>query len=306
MSQATSVNDSRAATRRGIFAMSLAMAAFVTNDSIVKFISESLPTAQLVFVRGLFAVLLLLLVARLTGALNFASLRGLGQPRVMLRAGFDATATLLYLSALPHLPLGNATAINMSTPLLITLFAVLFFKERVGLGRWLAVAIGFAGVLLIVQPAAAAFNAWTLLCLSGTVFHSARDLTTRYIPRQVDSVIITLATALLVTLFAGAWLLLQGWQAMVPKQYFLLAATSVFLSAGYYLIIVGMRDGEMSVIAPFRYTGLLFALLFGWLIWRDVPNALAWCGISLVVGAGLYVLHSERERTRAAMDAAPD
>ncbi len=75
---------------------------------------------------------------------------------------------------------------------------------------------------------------------------------------------------------------------------------------GYYLIIVGMRSGEMSVIAPFRYTGLLFALAMGWVIWGDVPNTLAWTGIALLLGAGLYVLHSERGRARTELEAAPD
>ena len=85
---------------------------------------------------------------------------------------------------------------------------------------------------------------------------------------------------------------LQGWQPPTAKQLLLLAAAAVFLSAGYYLVITGMRAGEMSVIAPFRYTGLLFALVLGWAVWGDVPNALAWAGIALLVGAGLYVLRS--------------
>jgi drug/metabolite transporter (DMT)-like permease len=85
---------------------------------------------------------------------------------------------------------------------------------------------------------------------------------------------------------------LQGWQTPTARQLLLLAAAAVFLSAGYYLVITGMRAGEMSVIAPFRYTGLLFALVLGWAVWGDVPNALAWAGIAMLVGAGLYVVRS--------------
>lgn len=297
-----------AANRRGIFAMALAMAAFVVNDSLVKHVSESLPGPQLIFVRGLFATVLMLVVSHVLGAWKApdGGLRAMLSGRVPLRSALDAMATMIYLTSLFHLPIGNATAINMAAPLFITLFAVWFFKERVDLARWLAVGTGFVGVLLIVQPSAAGFNAYALLCLAGTLFHAGRDLLTRRIPQSVPSVLITLATAIAVTLLSGAITALQGWQPMTARHGFLLATASIFLCVGYYLIIVGMRTGEMSVIAPFRYSGLLFALVLGWAVWGDVPNALAWAGIALLVGAGLYVLHGERARSRAALDAASD
>ena len=305
MSSPQAGSAQRAANRRGIAAMSLAMASFVANDALVKYVSQSLPAAQLIFIRAVFATLLLLVVARALGALTAAGVRMMGQRRVVLRAGLDALGTFTYLTSLFHLPIGNATAINMATPLMITLMAVLVFKERVGLARWIAVATGFAGVLLIVQPSAAGFNAFALLCLVGTFFHAARDLTTRAIDTAVPSILITLATALAVLALAGLLTATQGWQAPTARQLALLAAASVFLSAGYFLIITGMRTGNISVIAPFRYTGLLFALALGWLVWGDVPNALAWAGIALLMGAGLYVLHGER-RASAGLDAASD
>lgn len=292
--------------------MLFAMASFVTNDALVKYVSESLPAAQLIFIRGLFSIVLLLAVAHAMGLLRpgprqtASALRHILQRPVLLRSVLDALATMAYLSALFHLPLGNATAINMATPLFITLFAVLALGERVGPARWLAIAAGFAGVLLVVQPSAAGFNAWALLGLVGTLFHTARDLTTRFIARSVPSVLITVSTAVAVTLLSGVVSAVQGWQAISPQHLALLATASVFLSAGYYLLILGMREGEMSVIAPFRYTALLFALMMGWLVWGDVPNPLAWSGIALLVGAGLYMLHSERSRSQAALDAAPD
>lgn len=292
--------------------MLFAMASFVTNDALVKYVSESLPAAQLIFIRGLFSIVLLLAVAQAMGLLRpgprhtASALRHILQRPVLLRSVLDALATMAYLSALFHLPLGNATAINMATPLFITLFAVLALGERVGPARWLAIAAGFAGVLLVVQPSAAGFNAWALLGLVGTLFHTARDLTTRFIARSVPSVLITVSTAVAVTLLSGVVSAVQGWQAISPQHLALLATASVFLSAGYYLLILGMREGEMSVIAPFRYTALLFALMMGWLVWGDVPNPLAWSGIALLVGAGLYMLHSERSRSQAALDAAPD
>lgn len=290
----------RAANRRGILAMSFGMASFVTNDALVKYVSQALAPSQLIFIRGLFATLLLLAVAHAMGATRQMGM--LLQRPVLARALLDALATVTYLTSLFHLPIGNATAINMATPLFITLFAVLALRERVGPGRWLAIGTGFTGVLLVVQPSGAAFNAYALLCLGGTLLHASRDLMTRVIDARVPSILITLSTAVAVTLLAGAWSLLQDWQPMAWHQLALLAAAALFLSIGYYLLITSMRAGEMSVIAPFRYTALLYALSLGYAVWGDVPNALAWSGIALLVAAGLHVLHGERTRVRPELE----
>jgi drug/metabolite transporter (DMT)-like permease len=284
----------RASNRRGVIAMSAGMASFVANDAIVKVVSESLPSGQLIFLRGVFATVLLLAIVAGMGQLR--EVRRLRDGRVVLRAFLDACATLTYLTSLFHLPIGNATAINMATPLFITLFAVIAFHEKVGGARWLAILTGFTGVLLVVQPSGAAFNAYALLCLGGTLLHASRDLLTRTIDRSIPSLLVTLSTAVAVTILSGLWSLQQDWRPASSLDLARLAAASVFLSCGYFLLTIAMRAGEMSVIAPFRYAGLLFALLLGFVVWGDVPNALAWAGIALLVGAGLYVLHSERRR----------
>jgi drug/metabolite transporter (DMT)-like permease len=278
--------------------MAAGMASFVANDSLVKYVSQSLPGSELIFIRGLFATALVFVAAHAMGATR--QLHLLRSKRIALRAAFDAFATMTYLTSLFHLPIANATAINMATPLFITLFAVIGFKEKVGALRYLALATGFAGVLLVVQPSAAGFNAYALLCLFGTVLHASRDLTTRTIDQSVPAILITLSTAVAVTVLAGVFgLFTGGWQAVNPQQLGLLALASVFLSGGYLLLTIAMRSGEMSLVAPFRYTGLLFALVLGFAVWGEVPNALAWGGIALLVGAGWVVLHGER-RTAAA------
>ena len=282
--------------RRGIIDMSGAMALFIANDALVKLVSASLPSLQLIFIRGVFASILMLLVCQAMGAFKRATPQGalpvrqLLHPKVLMRATLDASASLVYLTALFHMPLGNATAINMATPLVITIMAVFYMHERVNLARWLAIGVGFIGVLLIVQPAAEGFNVWALLCLAGTLLHAGRDLMTRVIPRSVPSLLITLSTVLSVSLFSGVLTLFQGWKPFTNTHLALLGAAGVLLSGGYFLLIRAMRAGEMSLIAPFRYTGLLFALVLGWWFWGDVPNALAFIGIALLVAAGLYML----------------
>ena len=275
-----------------------AVACFVANDALVKFVSQNLPAAQLIFLRGAMATTLVLAVAQASGAT--ARIREGLRGWVLIRAGVDAVATMLYLSSLFQLPIANATAINLAAPIFMTVFAALFMHQRAGFARWLAIAIGFMGVVLIIQPRADGFNLYALVCLAGTVLHAARDLLTRKIPRAVPSILITLATAAAVTLLAGGLSLVQGWRTFGAAQLGLLALASVFLATGYYLIINSMRHGEMSLIAPFRYSGLLFAVVLGYTIRGDVPNLVAWCGIVLLVGSGLYVLYHERQRVRRA------
>ena len=136
----------------------------------------------------------------------------LTQRPVLLRAALDALATMAYLTSLFHLPIGNASAINMASPMFIALYAAVVWRERVSPARWLAIAGGFTGVLLIVQPAAEAFNAWSLMCLFATLLHTGRDLITRRIALTVPSILITLTTSIAVLLLTGPWSLLQGWQ----------------------------------------------------------------------------------------------
>lgn len=276
--------------------MSLGMASFLANDGLVKYLSESLPAAQLICIRGLFATVLMLLIARHMGLLRPSPLAGahplrqLAQGPVLLRSVIDALATMAYLGALFHMPIGNATAINSASPLFLTLYAAVMWREPVGRLRWVLVVGGFAGVLLIVQPKAEGFNAWALLCLLATMLHAARDVVTRAISPSVPSVMVTLATAATVTLVSGAISLFEGWHAVTATQLALLATASVFLSGGYYFVILGMREGDVSVISPFRYTSLLYALLIGWAVWGDIPNTLAMAGITLLVVAGVLMV----------------
>lgn len=285
--------------------MTAAMVCFISNDALVKYVSASLPTPQLIFVRGVLTTLWLLLVVALGGQLG--QWRRLGTPSIWIRALLDAAATFIYLTSLFHLPLGNATAINLAAPLFLVLFAVLMLGERVSLQRWLLIWAGFAGVLLVVQPRAEGFNGYAVLCVIGTLFHAARDLMTRRVPAEVPSLWITLTTASMVTVLAGLWTASTAWTPLDTGSAWRLAAASVLLATAYHLLTLSMRAGDMSVIGPFRYSGLLVALVLGFLVWGEVPNALAWVGIVLLVASGLALLLNERARSRrAALDAATD
>jgi drug/metabolite transporter (DMT)-like permease len=283
----------RAANRLGIRLMMLSMACFIANDALVKFVSQSMPSGQLILLRGLMATALIGVYMYATGAV--VRPRQLTTGWVAVRATLDAAATFAYLLSLFHLPIANATAINMATPLFITVLAVVWLGARLGPWRWGATLAGFGGVLLVIQPSADGFNAFAWLCLFGTFLHALRDFVTPRIAVAVPSIAITLATAAAVTGVATVVTLLQGWEPVTGRQLALLAVAAVFLAAGYHLIIRATRTGDLAVVAPFRYSGLLMAVALGWVVWGDVPNLLAWFGIALVIAAGLYLLRHERD-----------
>jgi drug/metabolite transporter (DMT)-like permease len=206
---------------------------------------------------------------------------------------------MLYLVSLFHLPISSATAINMTSPLIIAGLAALLLGERVGPHIWLAAVAGFVGVLLIVQPQADGLDGYVILCVLATVLLSVRDLLTRRVHVRIPSILVTLSTTVSVTLLAGAFALLEGWSPVGTFDLGLLAVAAVFLAAAYFLTISSMRRGDLSLVAPFRYSGLLFATIVGFAIWGDIPNALGWSGIVLLIGSGIYVLHASR-RARAA------
>jgi drug/metabolite transporter (DMT)-like permease len=282
------------ANRAGILWMSFGMSAFIGNDALIKAVGTRVPAAQMIVVRGVMAIALILLVAWRMGALD--RLRDIARGWVVVRAGCEGVGTFLYLAGLFHLPLANVTAINLASPLFIAVLARLIYQEQVSAARWLAIGLGFCGVMMIIQPSGEGFNIYALMSLAATLIFAGRDLMTRKIPPSTPSILITLATASTVWLLAGGVLSWQGWVPMSWHDVGLLAIASVFLSAGYYSVIAAMRQGEMSVVAPFRYVGLLWALLIGFVIWGDIPNALAWAGIALLIGAGLYMLRQQRTK----------
>jgi len=240
-------DDAALATRRSIRLMVLAMLAFTLNDTLVKLASESMPTGQLIFLRGVLATAFVLVAVRLGGATL--------QPKrlvtgwVAVRAVIDAFATLVFLVSLFHLPLATATAINMATPLVIAAMAAWWLGERVPLARWVVIGVGFGGVLLVIQPGPQGFNAWAWLCLAGTLLTAARDTITRRIPPDMPSIGITLATAVAVSLLALGVMAFEGWEPMTWREWALLTGAAAFLAVSLCLPADG-RGAGLGVLGP--------------------------------------------------------
>ncbi len=287
---------SRSENIRGIVAMLASMAVFVVNDTLVKVAAASLPTGEAIFVRGIFTVALCGCLIVGTGA-AWALPHALS-PRVLLRGLADVGGTVFFLSALVRMPMGDVFGILQFTPLAITAAAALFLGARVGWRRWTATCVGLVGVLIIVRPGGDAFTPYALLVMASVAFSVARDLLTRGVGTGVPTLVIAGASASIVTLSSLGFTLFETWIWPSPATVLFLAAASVALLAGQYCLIAAMRIGEIAVVAPFRYSIILWAVLSGFLVWREVPDALTWLGIAIVSAAGLYTFLREQHLAR--------
>jgi len=280
----------------GAFLMMGSMAAFTINDACVKATGGALPLFQLLTIRGVLSSLMIYFLARRLGALDFRQSRR-DWTLIALRSLSEVGAAYFFLTALMNMPLANVTAMLQVLPLTVTIGAALFFSERVGWRRTLAIATGFCGMLLIVRPGPDGFNAYALHALVAVVFVTSRDLVTRRMSSEVPSMLVTLTSAMAVLVFsalastATAWVPLNGWLMV------LLLGSSLFIMGGYVLSVAVMRVGEVSFVAPFRYTGLLWALILGWLVFGDWPDSVTLIGAVIVVMSGLFTLSRERVRS---------
>ncbi|WP_028335437.1 MULTISPECIES: DMT family transporter [Bradyrhizobium] len=282
---------------RGSLFMAAAMASFTVNDTITKAVSAELNIGEILLVRGLVAMVLVAALAWYRDALRSFSVLLIWP--VGLRVLGEIGGTLTYLSAIAQIPLANASAIFQALPLVITLGAALVFGEPVGWRRWLAIAAGFIGVLVIVRPGAEGFSQAALLALASVGFCAVRDLATRRIPKHLPTVFITLLTTVTVTT-AGAVVLvpLGGWRAPSGNALGLLTLAAVLILIGYQCIIVSLRTGDISAVAPFRYTALPWAMLTGYLAFGHQPDGPMLAGAAIIVASGLYAFYRERKRDK--------
>jgi drug/metabolite transporter (DMT)-like permease len=284
--------------RRGILAMSASVVVFIFNDALIKLAAETMPPLQAIGLRGCFATLWCVLALMVRGELRHVS--RLAHPWVALRGLLEAGAAVSYLVALAYIPFAIATAVNMSTPLFLAVLAVLFLGETVGWRRWSAIAVGFTGVLMVIQPQPGDINGWTWLVVLASFVGATRDVIARWVPAHVPTLVVSLSSAVTLAVVGCVWATLDGWQPMSGHGVLLVMGSSLLLAAGYQLLMISLRSGAaFSVIGSFRYASVLWAIAIGYVLWGDVPNLLAVAGIAVVVAAGLYILQRERVRQRA-------
>jgi drug/metabolite transporter (DMT)-like permease len=287
---------------RGIVAMLAGMFCFVASDTLIKIVGRDLPVGQIMFVRGLFASVLMGSIVALSGGLSLVP-AVLRRPLVGWRTLAEAGATLCFFAGLVRLPFADAAAIGQFTPLAVTAAAAIFLNEPVGWRRWLATVVGLLGVMIIIRPGTSAFN-WAALFIVGCVaFVTVRDLTTRQIGAAVPATLLVCLSVVAVTVVGLCMKPFEVWVSPTTWHIGALALSALGVSGGYYGTIIAMRSGEISVIAPFRYAVMLYALFWGYLVFNEVPDRATWIGITIVIGAGLYTVYREHVRRREAAPA---
>jgi drug/metabolite transporter (DMT)-like permease len=288
---------------RGILAVLIGSAAFVVNDALVKLVSVELPSGEIIVVRGVIATAFLIVGVVAMGATR--PLSTLTSKMMILRLLTAAGATTFIVISLRYAPLATVNTVLQVTPLLVTAGAAVVYGEKVGPRRWMAALAGFLGVVLIVRPGNADLGAAAYIVLIALTFTTLRDLTTRGLDHSIPSVFVAAASAAAVTLsgfavapFDTPWTMPTSW----AWQLMVVSAVCQFIANTF--IIIALRTGEIAVIAPFRYVAAPLSILLGYLWWGDIPDALAFAGIALVIAAGLYTLNRERGGlTRAAAPA---
>jgi drug/metabolite transporter (DMT)-like permease len=277
---------------RNILLLLAAMAAFVANDTCMKVLSQSLPLFETILLRGIPTTLVLFLMMRARGA----SLHGLlsrDKATLGLRCLGEVLATLSFLAALRHMPIANLSAIMQSLPLAVTLAAALLLGDAIGPRRLAAILVGFVGVLIIVRPGTDGFDSWSLLGLVSVAFVVLRDLTTRMINPAIPSVSVAVLASVSVTVTAAILTPLDSWVVPNAHDLALILLASAFLIVGYLTVVMAQRTGEFSVIAPFRYSALVFAMAAGWLVFGEWPDGMTMIGSGIVIATGVYMFRRE-------------
>ena len=282
----------------GAIYMALAMAAFSCSDALSKSVISVMNAGEIMLLRGLMTTAVVTLMAWQMGALR--SLTIMAQPIILLRIVCEALAAVTYITALGMMPIANASAILQALPLAVTLGAAVFLKEPVGWRRWSAIAVGFCGVLVIIRPGPEGFTPAALIVVASMLVTAARDLATRCIDKTVPSLMITVCTAISVSAIGGVLIVpLGGWRPVDLNTFLHLALAAIMVLAGYQTVILAMRIGEISVVAPLRYLSLIFSALLGMIFFGEMPDLWTAIGSAIVIASGLYTFYRESRRKNA-------
>lgn len=291
-------------TLRGIVMMVVAMAAFAVEDALIKLAAASMPPGQILAMLGFPGALIFAAWAR-AGGHAVMTRAALSRPMV-LRNLFEVTGTLGFVTSLSLIPLSTASAILQATPLVVTAGAALFLGDPVGWRRWMAVGVGFAGVVLILRPGVEGFDVNALWAVLGVMGLAARDLVTRRLVATLPTPVVAAWAFAAVALLGCAMLVASG-GAVLPgprPMAFVLAALVVGIGA-YWAIVEATRAGDVVAITPFRYTRLIFALAIGAVLFGERPDAAVLGGAALIIASGLYTFARERARARRTLASAP-
>jgi len=270
-------------------------------DAIAKFAVGHFSSIQIMGIRSTLVLAMMLAYLAATGQLVLLRTR---RPVAHLVRGLAAAGSMwCFFESLRSLPLATAIAICFGAPLLMTAYSVVLLREKVGVHRWTAVAVGFAGVGVIIGPDAAdgLVSTGALLALSAAALYALGMTMVRWLsPTESDMTMIVMQCVVQMGVGLVGMALLPGTLGPVPDSgWIAIVAMSVLVILGQFLSYRAFRLAPVGAIAPFNYTELVWAAIIGWVIWSEWPTDNVWYGAAIVVAAGLYVIWRERVRAAA-------
>ena len=271
--------------------MVIASGLLTVNDAIVKWLTQSYPVGQVMSLRGVFVIAIVVASAmarRRTGELRVSSWR-----LQLTRGALMSMSTFLFVTALALMPIADAIAIAFAGPVIATALAAVLLKEPVGWRRWSAIAIGFAGVVVMVRPTPDLIRLVAIVPLLAALMGAFRDIVTRKMGTGGESTPAIMLVSTSMVSIAGLFTIPAGWAPLAIADVGLYLASALLVAVSQGLMIESFRLGAVGLVAPFKYTSLVWAVVLGLAVWGDLPGPWTWAGSCLVVGSGLYIWHRE-------------
>lgn len=276
----------------GIAMMMLGILLFVLNDVLGKWLVATYTVGQVLLIRSIFAIAMLSPMILREGVRRVAT-----PPRPglqLLRVVFSTAEVAAFYWAVAYLPLADVVTFYLAGPIWVTALSGPLLGEKVGLRRWLAVLVGFAGVVIAMRPTSAVLGLPSLIGLVGSFFFALLMITTRNLRGTPDTTLVTWQTvaALLAGLVAAPF----GWVTPTPVDFLLLGLLGVVATLGHMCVNRSLKLAPAAVVVPYQYTQIVWAVLMGWLFFGDIPGLALIVGSTIIIGAGLYLFLVEQQR----------
>ncbi|MEM9787327.1 MAG: DMT family transporter [Pseudomonadota bacterium] len=290
---------------RGAAFMVFAMFCFAVEDALIKQLSGTIPAAQVLAFICLGGLIVFLVWSRIKHIPLWHP--DYLDPRVIARSLCEVIGSCFFVSALALIPLTTASAVIQATPLVVAMAAALFLKQPMGWRRWIAIVVGFCGVLLIIRPGMEGFVPATLLAVGGMLGLAARDVITRSLTVSLSGVQLGIHAFAIVTPAALALSLIQGQRLVQPAgvEWAILSAGVIIGMIAYLAIVAATRTGNAGIISSFRYSRMVFALVIGYIAFAEIPDAPTLIGAAIIIGSGLFTLWREARLHRASLAERP-
>lgn len=284
-------------TVRAILLMILAMVLLALSDMFVKLAAALMPIGQVMFLLSALGTLVFAIWARIRG--DRLLVPALFNPTVIARNGLEIVAAFGMILGVAYNPITTFATIVQATPIIVTIGAALILGEHVGWRRWLAVCIGFVGILVVLRPGTDAFAPVSLFALMGATALALRDVITRLIPQNISALTLS-AWGFGATIVPGLVMLLLSPTPpnADPTGVLAILGGVATTTTGYYALTTAMRLAPASIVAPFRYTRLIFVLMIGLIVFSEIPDGMTLLGAAIIIGSGLYTFLRERRLVR--------